>query len=70
METFRESAKDAGLSPVQQGVKRGLKGLYDADEMLSSSRIDELMNMGTLAANLESGLAAFEYSCDNVGQLD
>ena len=32
--------------------------------------IDELMNMGTLSANLESGLAAFEYSCDAVGQLD
>lgn len=44
--------------------------VVEANDLSESDRIDELMNMGTLAANLESGLAAFEYSCDNVGQLD
>jgi hypothetical protein len=38
--------------------------------MSPDDRIDELMNMGTLAANMESGLAAFDYNCDDVGQLD
>ena len=31
--------------------------------------VDQLMDMGMLAAYLESGLAAFDYSCDGVGQL-
>lgn len=41
----------------------------EADD-LKANRIDELLDMGTLAANLESGLAAFDYSCEGVGQLD
>jgi len=42
----------------------------EANDLAPDDRIEELMNMGTLAANLESGLAAFDYSCDDVGQLD
>ncbi len=42
----------------------------EASDLPEDDRIDELMNMSTLAANLESGLAAFEYNCDDVGQLD
>jgi len=42
----------------------------EANDLSPDDRIEELMNMGTLAANMESGLAAFEYSCDDVGQLD
>jgi hypothetical protein len=42
----------------------------EANDLSEDDRIEELMNMGTLAANLESGLAAFEYSCDDIGQLD
>jgi hypothetical protein len=42
----------------------------EARDLDDDDIIDELMNMGTLSANLESGLAAFEYSCDAVGQLD
>lgn len=44
--------------------------MAEANDLPEGDRIDELMNMGTLAANLESGLAAFEYNCDDVGQLD
>jgi len=42
----------------------------EANDLDADERIDELMNMPTLAANLESGLAAFDYSCEDVGQLD
>lgn len=42
----------------------------EANDLDADDRIEELMNMPTLAANLESGLAAFEYNCDDVGQLD
>jgi hypothetical protein len=42
----------------------------EANDLAEDDRIEELMNMGTLAANLESGLASFDYSCDDVGQLD
>ncbi|MDB5667524.1 MAG: hypothetical protein JWL74_474 [Alphaproteobacteria bacterium] len=42
----------------------------EANELDPDERMDELMNMPTLASNLESGLAAFDYSCEDVGQLD
>ena len=42
----------------------------EASDMSEDDRIDELLNMGTLAANLESGLAAFDYNCDDVGQVE
>lgn len=42
----------------------------EANELGVDDRIEELMNMPLLAGNLEAGLAAFEYSCDDVGQLD
>ena len=32
--------------------------------------VDELMDMPLLASYLEAGLAAFDYSCDGIGQLD
>lgn len=42
----------------------------EAQELSPDERIDELVNMPTLAANMESGLATFDYNCDDVGQLD
>ena len=36
----------------------------------SDDVIGELLDMPLLAAHLESGLAAFDYSCDGVGQID
>lgn len=54
------------------------QGTYDAsdwDEALeaaneeSSAAIDELLDMPMLASVLESGMAAFELSCDGIGDL-
>ena len=56
------------------------RGTYDVSEWDDAyaeaadndpeSAIDELMDMPLLASHLEAGLAAFDYSCDGVGQLD
>ncbi len=42
----------------------------EANDEDLESRIDELMDMPLLASHLEAGLAAFDFSCDGVGQLD
>ena len=56
------------------------RGTYDASEWDEAfaeasdndpeSAIDELMDMPLLASYLDAGLAAFDYSCDGVGQND
>ena len=56
------------------------RGTYDSSEwdeayaeafdLGADERIDELMDMPLLAGHLEAGLAAFDYSCDGVGQMD
>jgi hypothetical protein len=56
------------------------RGTYDASEwddafgeasdLSGDERIDELMDMPLLASHLEAGLAAFDYSCEGVGQND
>jgi hypothetical protein len=56
------------------------RGTYDASEwdeafaeatdLGADERIDELLDMPLLAGLLEAGLAAFDYSCDGVGQSD
>lgn len=56
------------------------RGTYDASEWEDAvaeandldpdDRIDELLDMPLLASHLEAGLAAFDYSCDGVGQSD
>lgn len=42
----------------------------EASEIDPESAIDELMDMPLLASHLEAGLAAFDYSCEGVGQSD
>ena len=42
----------------------------EANELDADERLDELMDMPLLAGHLEAGLAAFDYSCDGVGQND
>jgi hypothetical protein len=42
----------------------------EASDNDPESAIDELMDMPLLASYLESGLAAFDYSCEGVGQND
>ena len=56
------------------------RGTYDASEWDDAfaeagdtdpeSAIDELMDMPLLASHLDAGLAAFDFSCEGVGQLD
>jgi hypothetical protein len=56
------------------------RGTYDASEwddamaeatdLDPKERLDELTDMPLLAGHLEAGLAAFDYSCDGVGQVD
>ena len=56
------------------------RGTYDASEWDDAfaeasendpeSAIDELMDMPLLASHLDAGLAAFDYSCEGVGQID
>lgn len=42
----------------------------EANDIDPESAIDELLDMPLLAAHLEAGLAAFDFSCDGIGQLD
>lgn len=42
--------------------------LAEANELDPDERIDELLDMPLLAGHLEAGLAAFDYSCDGLGQ--
>lgn len=56
------------------------RGTYDASEWDEAfaeagendpeSAIDELMDMPLLAAHLEAGLAAFDFTCEGIGQMD
>jgi hypothetical protein len=42
----------------------------EAGDIDPESSIDELLDMPLLAGYLEAGLAAFDLSCDGIGQLD
>jgi hypothetical protein len=42
----------------------------EASDLDADERMDELMDMPLLASHLDAGLAAFEYSCEGVGQND
>ena len=56
------------------------RGTYDASEwdeafaeasdLGPDERIDELLDMPLLAGLLDAGLAAFDYSCEGIGQVD
>jgi hypothetical protein len=42
----------------------------EANDTDPESAVDDLMDMPLLASHLEAGLAAFDYSCEGVGQMD
>jgi hypothetical protein len=42
----------------------------EANDLDNDERMDELLDMPLLAGHLEAGLAAFDYSCDGIGQND
>ena len=56
------------------------RGTYDASEwedafaeandLGADAGVEELLDMPLLASHLEAGLAAFDYSCEGVGQID
>ena len=56
------------------------RGTYDASEwdeafaeasdLGPDERMDELLEMPLLAGLLDAGLAAFDYSCEGIGQVD
>ena len=73
---------DLGEDQVQEilaltWVGRGTYDPSEWDEALEAAAdpdaeepVDQLMDMPTLAAYLDAGLAAFDLNCDGVGQLD
>ena len=72
------SGRDAAFATeLAAGTLRG-QGTYDAsdwDEALSEANdmgadaVEELLEMPMLASVLESGMAAFDLSCDGIGDL-
>ena len=42
----------------------------EANDLSADERMDEILDMPLLAGHLEAGLAAFDYSCDGIGQVD
>jgi hypothetical protein len=44
--------------------------LEEASDPNSESAVDQLLDMSMLAGYLDAGLAAFDLSCDGVGQID
>ena len=44
--------------------------MAEANDTDPESFIDEMLDMPLLASHLEAGLAAFDYSCEGVGQND
>ena len=81
-EEVRALLDDLGDDQVQEVLALAWvgRGTYDAsewDDALEEAAdpdaedpVDQLLDMPTLAAFLDAGLAAFEMSCDGVGQID
>jgi hypothetical protein len=44
--------------------------MAEANDTDPESTVDELMDMPLLASYLDAGLAAFDFSCEGIGQLD
>ncbi|HST36319.1 MAG TPA: DUF3775 domain-containing protein [Allosphingosinicella sp.] len=66
-------AEVVALAWIGQGtfdVSEWDEAIAEANDLSGDERMDELMDMPLLGGHLESGLAAFDYSCDGVGQVD
>ena len=73
---------DLGEDQVQEilALAWGGRGTYDAsewDDALEAANdrdaedpVDQLLDMPTLAAFLDAGLAAFDLNCEGIGQID
>ena len=42
----------------------------EASDLNPDERVDELMDMPLLASYIEAGLAAFDYDCEGIGQME
>lgn len=68
-----QMAETLALAWVGRGtydVSEWDEAFAEASDTDPESSIDELMDMPLLASHLEAGLAAFDYSCEGVGQND
>ena len=46
------------------------EALEEAGDQPSTEIVEQLLDMPTLAAYLDAGLAAFDLSCEGLGQID
>lgn len=81
-EEIRSLLDDLGEDQLQEILALAWvgRGTYDASEWNDALEeaadrdaedpVDQLLDMPTLAAFLDAGLAAFEMSCDGIGQID
>ena len=68
-----EAAEVLALALVGRGTfdaSEWEEALEEANEEDSDSIIDQLLDMPMLAGYLDAGLAAFDLSCDGLGQID
>lgn len=66
-------AEVVGLAWVGRGTYDSTEwddAFEEANTLDNEEKIDELLDMPLLAGHLEAGLAAFDFSCDGVGQVD
>jgi hypothetical protein len=81
-EEIRALLDDLGDDQVEEVLALALvgRGTYDPSEWEDALEaaadtdaedpIDQLIDMPTLAAYLDAGLAAFDLNCDGIGQID
>jgi hypothetical protein len=68
-----QQAEVLALALVGQGTYDASEwddALEEAGDKDSEPAVDLLMDMPTLSENLDAGLAAFDLSCEGVGQID
>jgi hypothetical protein len=68
-----QQAEVLALAMVGQGTYDASEwddALEEANDKDAEKPLDLLLDMPTLSENLEAGLAAFDLSCEGVGQID
>ena len=68
-----QQAEVLALAMVGQGTYDASEwedALEEANDKNAEKPLDLLLDMPTLSENLEAGLAAFDLSCEGVGQID
>jgi Protein of unknown function (DUF3775) len=68
-----QQAEVLALAMVGQGTYDASEwddALEEASDKNAEKPLDLLLDMPTLSENLEAGLAAFDLSCEGVGQID